>query len=116
MTNNVISSKEATQFSIPGATKGCIYDLGNTHTIAVVETNGRYPEEGHSLNDVCTETIYLLDGFLEVEINGTLHRLENVGDVVVISPGNTYAIRGNGKAIDFITPGWDKSQNHIMNS
>jgi len=82
-------------------------------TIAYVEMDGVYPEEGYSLNDVCTETMFLVEGSIEIEVDKRWNQL-NAGDLFMVLPGNKYRVRGKGKTLDLITPAWDKSQNHII--
>jgi mannose-6-phosphate isomerase-like protein (cupin superfamily) len=76
--------------------------------------DGKYPLEGYSLNDVCTETIYVLDGILEIEIDGENFQVKK-DDICIILPGKKYKITGKGEVLDLITPSWDSSQNHIIN-
>ena len=112
----MIQSKEdAKAFTIAGGVAGLLYPPGPNKalSIAVVEQDGTYPQQGWSINDTCTETFYVLEGSLEVTINGTSTTLQS-GDVCSIQPGNKYQVHGTGKTIDIITPAWDKKQNHII--
>ena len=108
-------NSQAVKFSIPGGTNGLIFPSSpkGDQTMAVVEMDGVYPETGYSLNDFCTETIYLLEGSLLAEVGGQEYNL-TPGDLLVILPGNRYRITGRGKSVDLITPAWDKAQNHIL--
>ena len=110
-----VKKEMAESFSIPGGTKGAIYPSSpkGDQTIAVVEMDGIYPEKGYSFNDFCTETIFMLEGKFELEADGKKYQLEK-GDLFMILPGTKYRISGKGKSIDFISPAWDKSQNHII--
>lgn len=110
-----ISKDQATSFDIPGGTSGRIYpDSPNgDQTIAQVQLDGVYPERGFSLNDHCTETIYMLDGQFDLTYGTKTYTL-NPGDLFMILPGTKYRITGRGQALDLITPSWDKSQNHII--
>ena len=104
------------KFKIPGGTKGILYPphpKGEQQLALVTMTNGTYPRQGYSVNDRCTETIYLLKGKLIVTINDkktTLHP----GKFVMILPSQRYTVRGTGTSLDIITPAWDKKQNHII--
>lgn len=113
----LLKKKYAEEFSIPGGTEGVIFPSSpkGDQTVAVVEMDGIYPESGYSINSVCTETICLIEGELEVEIEGKKYEMEK-GDVCVILPGNKYKVRGKGKSFDFITPAWDKKQNKIIDN
>ena len=111
----LIKKEIAESFSISGGTNGAIYPSSpkGDQTIAIVWMDGAYPEMGYSLNDLCTETIFLLEGKFELEADGKKYQLES-GDLFMILPGTKYRIFGKGKAIDFISPAWDKSQNHLI--
>ena len=109
------STQDAQAFEIPGGTKGFIFPSHpkGEHTIAVISADGMYPEKGYALNDVCTETVYVVEGQLVVTINSKEESV-NSGELIMILPGQKYTIRGKAEAIDFITPSWDKNQNHIV--
>ncbi|HEY4518431.1 MAG TPA: hypothetical protein VJG48_02285 [Candidatus Paceibacterota bacterium] len=106
---------DASKFTIPGGTSGAIFPPHpkGEQTICYVETKGLYPESGVSVNDVCTETIYLLEGQLEITVDGKLNKIGK-GELLVILPGSRYSIKGEAKALDIITPAWDSKQNHII--
>lgn len=110
-----VKKEAAQEFSIPGGTRGRIYPSSpkGDQTIAMVEMDGVYPERGYSRNDFCTETIFMLEGFFELEADGKKYHLE-AGDLFMVLPGMQYRISGKGRSIDFISPAWDKSQNHII--
>lgn len=110
-----IKKADATKFTIPGGTTGLIYPdhPAKEMTIAVVETDGIYPEKGRSVNERCTETIYMISGEFILTANGVPYTLHE-GDVFMILPHTEYSIVGKGKAIDIITPAWDKKQNSIV--
>lgn len=105
----------AQQFEIPGGTRGVLYPPGPEHafSIAVVTMDGVYPESGWSINDTCTETMYVQSGSLVVDVEDTSYRI-GPGDIVHVVPGKKYRVRGKATTIDVITPAWDKSQNHIV--
>jgi mannose-6-phosphate isomerase-like protein (cupin superfamily) len=107
--------EHAQKFSIPGGTEGILFPPSprKDQSIAIVDCKGTYPEKGWSINSVCTETIYLLEGSLLIECDGERATLLP-GDLFVISPGQKYRIIGEGKSVDFITPAWDKEQNKII--
>jgi len=109
------SQAEAQFFIIPGGTQGRLYPPGpgGAFSIAVVTMDGVYPEKGWSINDVCTETMYVQAGKLTVEIEAETFALKE-GDVLSILPRNKYRVRGKATTIDVITPAWDKKQNQII--
>lgn len=110
-----IKKNDATKFTIPGGTEGVIYPDHPTKemTIAVVETDGTYPEKGRSVNERCTETLYMISGEFTLTAQGIPYTLHE-GDVFMILPHTEYAIVGKGKALVLITPAWDKTQNSIV--
>jgi len=107
--------KNAQEFEIPGGTKGYLYPAHpqGEQQIAMVEMDGVYPEKGYSINSVCTETIFLLEGQLTVEVDGQDYNLRP-NDMIMILPGQKYKVTGKGKSIDLISPSWDKNQNKII--
>lgn len=107
--------RDAQKFSIPGGTKGFLYPSHprGEQTVAYIEMDGAYPEKGYSINDVCTETLYMLEGSFEIECGGKNYTLKG-GDLFMILPKNKYRTRGKGKALALITPAWSKKQNHII--
>lgn len=110
-----LAKKEAQSFTIPGGTRGVLYPAGpgNAFSIAVVKMDGVYPEKGWSVNDKCTETMYLQEGELVIEIEEEIFRLKP-GDIISVVPGKKYRVRGKATTVDVITPAWDKKQNHII--
>jgi mannose-6-phosphate isomerase-like protein (cupin superfamily) len=110
-----VRSDEASAFEIPGGTVGAIYPSSprGDQTIARVSMDGVYPEKGWSINSVCTETIFLLEGEFELTV-GDQKIILRPNDLYMILPGNKYQIRGKGTALDLMTPAWDKNQNKII--
>lgn len=108
--------RDAEEFFIPGGTKGFLYPSSprGDQTIAIVEMEGVYPEEGCSINDYCTETLVLIKGELEVRVNDKKYELKEEGDTIRILPENKYSIAGKGKVVVSIAPNWDSTQNHII--
>jgi mannose-6-phosphate isomerase-like protein (cupin superfamily) len=108
--------KKPKRFKIPGGTEGILFppDKNKAQQIAIVTMRkGVYPEKGYSINDVCTETMYLLNGKLAVTINNKKYMLKP-GGLISVYPGQKYTVKGTGTSIDVITPAWDAKQNRIM--
>ena len=106
---------KAKKFKIPGGTEGILFppDRYKKQQIAVVSMlKGVYAQRGYSVNDTCSETMYILKGKLIVTINGKKHTLKP-GQLISIYPGQKYTVKGTGTSIDIITPAWDPKQNHI---
>lgn len=110
-----LTKQDAASFTIAGGTKGVLYPPGldNAFSIAVVEMDGVYPEHGWSINDICTETMYVQSGELMVEIEDNTFTL-TPGDLLSVEPHKRYRVRGAATTIDVITPAWAKQQNHIV--
>lgn len=110
-----IKKSQAEAFTIPGGTEGVLYPpspLGD-QSVAQLELDGEYPAQGYSINDICTETVLLLEGMFKVEYSGDECTL-NPGDMIILLPKKKYRITGKGKAIVSIAPSWDSKQNHII--
>jgi len=112
-----IPKDQAKKFTLPGKTEGSLYPSSpqEDQTIAMVETDGKYPESGYSVNDVATETILLLEGGIEVYTHktGRWQAMEK-GDLFMVLPRTKYKLRGKGKCAVFITPAWEKNNNQII--
>ena len=91
--------------------------LNGAGTVAVVWTDGRYPEisDGYSINQICTETITVLFGYVIVEIRDELIVLE-LGDKLAITPHTPYSISGKAVCLVDISPKWNSEQNSFTNS
>ncbi len=81
-------------------------------TLAIVWTDGRYPEikDGYSVNKICTETITVLHGYVVVDIRDELMVLEK-GDRLAITPETLYSLSGKAVCLVEISPKWDSEQN-----
>ena len=111
----VYSKKDAQLFTLPGGTTGVLYPPSplKDQSVAVIEMDGQYPQAGYSINDTCTETLYMLEGSFRVEYDGMWHTL-HPGDLLMLLPGKKYRTEGKGKACVFISPSWNSKQNHII--
>ena len=111
------SVKDTKEFVIAGGTQGNIFPshpMGE-QTIVSLVMDGVYPMKGYSINSICTETIYVIEGSLRVTLNETEYTV-NAGDLIMVLPNTRYSVRGNAKALDIITPKWDAKQNRIIHS
>jgi len=115
MKSKLVKKKDGQAFSIPGGTTGIIYpehlDIGCS--IVEVSMFGEYPVGGYSINERCSETLFMLDGEFRVRVDEIVHTLLP-GDMLTIVPFSKYRIEGTGRVIDIITPKWDKDQNQII--
>ncbi len=111
----LIKKEKAKNFTIPGETRGILFPSSpkGDQTVAAIEMEGLYPLKGYSVNDVSTETICLLEGNFTLEADGKSYQMEP-GDIFMVFPGIKYRIEGNGKAMVFISPAWEKNKNKII--
>ncbi|HEY4963626.1 MAG TPA: cupin domain-containing protein [Candidatus Saccharimonadales bacterium] len=61
---------------------------------AVVTVDGRYPEKGLLVNEVCKEIAYVLSGNGSVGVGDMVVKL-SPGDAVLINPGEKFYWEGN---------------------
>lgn len=103
------------KFTIPGGTEGFLHpsSLEGDFSIAQVIMDGVYPKSGYSINDISKETLLMIDGTFNVEVEGEEFKL-NKGDMLIIHPNKKYRIKGKGEAVDVITPAWEKNKNQII--
>jgi mannose-6-phosphate isomerase-like protein (cupin superfamily) len=107
----VVPVSDAKTYDIPGGKCTLYADCPtNRLSVATIVQDGRYPEKGSRVNSVCTESILVTEGELTVALDGKEHRLKS-GDLVYITPGTAYSVQGKAKAVVFIEPKWDKTQN-----
>ena len=77
---------------------------------AVAVINGRYPEAGWVINEVCKELVYVISGEGSLEANSEKQDLR-AGDSVLILPGERYCFVGKELAIFMpCTPAWYPEQ------
>ncbi len=81
--------------------------------IAYIEINGRYPDEGLSLNQIVKEMIYVISGKGKIVIENKEYEIEE-GDSVLILPNKRYFIDGSLKLLVSCAPSWDMSQYKIV--
>ena len=89
--------------------------LNETGDLAIVWTDGRYPEieKGYSLNSVCEEKITVLFGTIILEIEDKFLVLKSK-DSYEVKPGNKYSIAGKAVCKVEISPKWDSLQNSFV--
>ena len=76
---------------------------------AVIKLRGRYPNRGCVRNNVCKELVYIIFGAGKVTVEGKELSL-NVGDMVLILPGERYYFEGNLEMMMPCTPAWYAEQ------
>lgn len=76
---------------------------------AVVELNGRYPDNGLSLNEVCKEIVYVIEGSGTVSAGDAIANLHS-GDMVRIESHEPYYFEGAMKLLISSSPAWYPDQ------
>ncbi len=98
----VIKKSDIVSFSNSSTCSGFEFAFGDKDlNAAVVTVNGRYPENGHLVNEVCKEIAYVLSGSGLVGVDNTIHEL-NQGDAVLIKPGERFF--WEGKNLEMLMP------------
>ncbi|HVS58704.1 MAG TPA: AraC family ligand binding domain-containing protein [Candidatus Saccharimonadales bacterium] len=82
---------------------------------AVGVINGRYPETGMVVNEVCKEIVYVISGEGSLTTGKTTQPLAE-GDVALIAPGEQYFFEGKDLKIFMpCTPAWYPEQHKELN-
>lgn len=108
----IIRKSEAESFTNGPTCTGFSFPFDSTDIdIAVVTVNGRYPEEGYVLNEVCKEIAYVLAGSGKLVMGTGISQTVQVGDATMIQPGEKYYWEGdNLQMVMPCSPAFDPSQ------
>lgn len=99
----VIKKSETESFSNGPTCTGYGFPFGDKDMdIAVVTVNGRYPEVGYVLNEVCKEVAYVLRGSGRLIMGDGVAKDVGPGDAAMIQPGEKYY--WEGKSLEMIMP------------
>ncbi len=91
----VIGKSNVVAFSNSPTCSGFEFAFGDKDlNAAIVTVDGRYPEQGHLINEVCKEIAYVISGEGKVGVDDEVHQL-NPGDAVMIKPGERFFWHGN---------------------
>lgn len=80
---------------------------------AVAEINGRYPESGFALNEVCKELVYVISGSGKLVSEKEELPFET-GDVLYIDTNERFYWEGNFKIFMATSPKFDPNQHKIV--
>ena len=98
-----LSKSEATVFSNGPTCDGVEYSFGDkTMNIALVTVNGRYPEQGYVMNEVCTEMAYVISGQGKLCGKDGDGQAVATGDAVLMNPNEPYF--WEGEALTMVIP------------
>lgn len=83
---------------------------------AFITLTGRYPENGYAVNDVSTALVSVEDGEGDITIKDKESKRINIGDRILIEPGEPYFFSVIGElAIRYIAaPAWTPEQSRII--
>ena len=76
---------------------------------AVIEINGRHPDNGRAVNLKCKMLSYVISGKGKVVVEGEEINLDE-GDAILIEPGEKYFWQGDLKLFISSTPAWSPEQ------
>jgi len=99
----LLRKTEAVTFTNGPTCEGKEYSFGDkTMNVALVTVNGRYPESGYVMNEVCAEMGYIISGTGKLCGKDGSERLVEPGDAISITPGEPYF--WEGKALTMLMP------------
>lgn len=81
---------------------------------ATAKINGRYPDKNRVVNTKCKELAYVISGSGKVVVESKEY-LFNVGDVILIAPGEKYYWEGNFEIFMSCTSAWYPEQHQEVN-
>ena len=76
---------------------------------AIIKLNGRYPDPGFAINEICKEMAYVVEGNGKIVIEEKEYLISQ-GDLVLINPGEKYYWQGNMELFMPCTPAWTPEQ------
>lgn len=79
--------------------------------IAFIEINGRYPDKGRVMNNVCREIVFVVSGNGKIEIDGKEFKISK-GDSIFIEPNQKYFFEGKLEITASCHPTW-YSEQHV---
>lgn len=91
----LITQIDTTSFSNSDTCAGYEYAFDDKDlNIAVVTVNGRYPESGYIVNEVCKEVGYVLNGKGSIGVLDEANRELEPGSAVMLQPGEKFFWQG----------------------
>jgi mannose-6-phosphate isomerase-like protein (cupin superfamily) len=91
----ILTKSETVGFSNSDTCSGFEFQFEDRElNVAVVTVYGRYPDEGHLVNEVCREIAYVFSGTGSVGVEDEKYTL-NPGDAVHIEPGERFYWQGD---------------------
>lgn len=91
-----IQKTETVKFTNGPTCSGQEYSFGDSDlNIALVTVNGRYPETGYVMNQVCKEAGYVVSGEGKLGLASGEITTVSVGDAILLQPGEKYYWEGD---------------------
>jgi mannose-6-phosphate isomerase-like protein (cupin superfamily) len=110
----IIRKSEARAFR---ANESCVvveYPMGDKDINgALALISGRYPSQGFTVNEVCRELGFVVQGSGKVVIEGEDLQIRE-GDLVCIDPGEKFYWEGNMTLFLPCAPAWDPKQHKFV--
>lgn len=110
-----ISKKETQSFQNRNACTVYKYDFPSEFLgLITAEINGRYPEEGKVLNEICDETYYVQSGSCTIHHETGEYNLSE-GDVFYFARGKSYWVEADQLRLVVCTaPPWTPEQHRNL--
>jgi mannose-6-phosphate isomerase-like protein (cupin superfamily) len=90
-----VQKEEAVEFTNGPSCSGYEYSFEDSDlNISLVKVNGRYPEEGFAMNEVCKEAAYIVGGSGSLCVEGGERVEVSVGDAILLQPHEKYYWEG----------------------
>ena len=90
------------------------YGCGKALGLALARINGRFPQEGAVVNEVCEEAYYVVEGSGTIHYDGSDFELET-GDAFFILPNKKFWVEGTGLTLVVPTsPNWYPEQHRYV--
>lgn len=110
-----ITKDQAEEFKNSDSCYGVSYPLNDPDiNAAYIFINGRYPESGRTLNELCKEMVYVIDGEGELFVEGKRYALKR-DDVALIDKNEKYYFSGKLTLFVPCTPSWTPEQHKMIN-
>ena len=76
---------------------------------ALIKLNGRYPDEGYVVNEICKELVYVVKG--KGQLTSTDHTESlKTGDMALLLPGEKFYFEGKLELLMPCAPAWSSAQ------
>jgi mannose-6-phosphate isomerase-like protein (cupin superfamily) len=106
----LVKSSQTQEFKNSDACTAFEYPLGDKDINgAVIKLDGRYPEDGYVINEVCKEIAFVVDGSGQLTVGDETQELHK-GDLALLLPGEKYYFEGQLTMFMPCSPAWYAEQ------